>query len=85
MSTKKFHVAYITDENYAMPTAVSIVSLIINKSADVLIMDEPDNNLDATAIAELIKKINFYKQNHITIIISHDDRILSIADEVVKF
>lgn len=61
------------------------ISTAFNKSADVLIMDEPDNNLDATAIAELIKKINFYKQNHITIIISHDDRILSIADEVVKF
>ena len=35
MSVKKFHVAYITDDNYAMPTCVSIVSLLENKSPDV--------------------------------------------------
>ena len=35
MSVKKFHVAYITDDNYAMPTCVSIISLFENKRPDV--------------------------------------------------
>ena len=44
MSVKQFHVAYITDDNYAMPTCVSIISLLENKMPDVsyvihLIMD----------------------------------------------
>ncbi len=35
MTVKKFHIAYITDDNYAMPTCISIVSLIKNKLPDV--------------------------------------------------
>ena len=35
MNLKEYHVAYITDENYAMPTCVSIVSLFKNKPDDV--------------------------------------------------
>ena len=56
-----------------------------NKSADVLILDEPDNNLDVVAIAELTEKIISDKQKKITLIISHDERILKIADEIVYF
>lgn len=55
------------------------------KSADVLIMDEPDNNLDSTAISELTKKINTARKNKIVLIISHDERILKVADEIVTF
>ena len=55
-----------------------------NKSADVLIMDEPDNNLDVAAVAELTAKIKSECKNKIVLIISHDDRILKVADEVVK-
>lgn len=54
------------------------------KKADVLIMDEPDNNLDSNSVIELIDKINFNKQNRITIIISHDNRLLNIADEIIN-
>ena len=53
------------------------------KNSDVLIMDEPDNNLDATAVSDLIKKIIRNKENRITIVISHDDRIVAIADKVI--
>ena len=35
MKTENFHVAYITDNNYAMPTAVSIISLLENKADNV--------------------------------------------------
>ena len=53
------------------------------KSADVLIMDEPDNNLDAAAIDTLTKKIIADKANRITLIISHDERLIDVADEVL--
>ena len=56
-----------------------------NKSADVLIMDEPDNNLDVAAVAELTEKIKSARKNKIVLIISHDERILNIADEIVSF
>lgn len=56
-----------------------------NKNADILTLDEPDNNLDVAAVAELTKKIISGKKNKITLIISHDERILKIADEVVNF
>ena len=50
--SEKFHIAYITDDNYAMPTAVSIVSLLENKAANIsyvvhLILDNvSDQNKD---------------------------------------
>ena len=48
-------------------------------------MDEPDNNLDTKSINELLNQITYNKENRITIIISHDERIISISDEVIYF
>ena len=62
-----------------------LIDSALKKSADVLIMDEPDNNLDVRAIDDLIAAIVHKKENRITIIISHDDRILKIADETIFF
>ena len=59
------------------------ISNALSKTSDVLIMDEPDNNLDAGNISELINNIIAGKENRITIIISHDKRIISIADEII--
>ena len=56
----------------------------LEKSAEILIMDEPDNNLDANAITALTKKIINNKADRITLIISHDDRIVNIADEIIR-
>ena len=56
----------------------------LSKTPDVLIMDEPDNNLDAIGIEELIKKILDGKNARITIVISHDERLISIADEIIN-
>ncbi|MBR1646516.1 MAG: ABC transporter ATP-binding protein [Selenomonadaceae bacterium] len=61
---------------------ISIVTAFA-KSADVLIMDEPDNNLDAAAVDALTKKILADKANRITLIISHDERLIDVADEVL--
>ena len=60
------------------------ISSAFSKSSDVLIMDEPDNNLDAENIARLIDGISSGKENRITIIISHDRRIIDISDEVIE-
>ena len=47
-------------------------------------MDEPDNNLDTIAVAALTKKISVGKHNRITLIISHDERLIEIADEIIS-
>ena len=60
------------------------IATAFSKSADILIMDEPDNNLDAAAIAELVEKIRIGKEHRITLIISHDERLTNIADEIVE-
>ncbi|MBQ4403878.1 MAG: ABC transporter ATP-binding protein [Selenomonadaceae bacterium] len=61
------------------------INVAFKKFSDVLIMDEPDNNLDAKAISELTEKIRRSKLNRITLIISHDERLIKIADEVINF
>ena len=53
------------------------------KSADVLILDEPDNNLDAQAVDALTKKFLGGRRQRITIIISHDERLICLADEIL--
>lgn len=54
-----------------------------SKSADLLIFDEPDNNLDNGGISELLQNILSDKNNKITVLISHDERIFNIADEII--
>ena len=61
------------------------ISNALSKASDVLIMDEPDNNLDAESITVLTDKILAEKKNRIIIIISHDKRLINIADEVINF
>jgi len=61
------------------------IDTALKKSADVLIMDEPDNNLDAGAVDALTEKIRAEKQRRITLIISHDERLIDIADEIIFF
>ena len=61
------------------------IDAALKKFADVLIMDEPDNNLDARALDALIKKILDGKANRITLIISHDERLIKISDAVIDF
>lgn len=59
------------------------IATALSKPADVLILDEPDNNLDASAVDELIKNIRRGAAYRITIIISHDARLIELADALV--
>ena len=61
------------------------IDTAFKKSADTLIMDEPDNNLDAKALDALTKKILDGKATRITLIISHDERLIKISDEIIDF
>lgn len=54
-----------------------------SKNADLIILDEPDNNLDGISFKKLVEKIAVDKKNRITILISHDEKIISVADEVI--
>ena len=83
MSTKKFHVAYITDENYAMPTCVSIVSLIANKADDVsyTVHIITDNVSDQTK--ENFKKLNT-SSCKIDIIDADSSSYQDIKDDISK-
>ena len=60
------------------------VATAFEKSADVLIMDEPDNNMDSIGLTKLIQQLQADKKNRITIIISHDNRIIDAADEIIN-
>ncbi|MBQ7629712.1 MAG: ABC transporter ATP-binding protein [Selenomonadaceae bacterium] len=53
-----------------------------SKNADLIILDEPDNNLDDVALKNLLEKILADKHSRITILISHDERIIAVADEI---
>lgn len=61
------------------------IDTAFKKSADILIMDEPDNNLDTKALDALTKKILDGKEKRITLIISHDERLIKISDEIIDF
>ncbi len=55
-----------------------------NKNVGVVIMDEPDNNLDDSGIKNLREKIISGKMERLTIIITHDARLVEIADSVIE-
>ncbi len=58
----------------------------MSKDADIYIFDEPTNELDKSNVEKVINEIkNLKEKNKIAIIISHDKRISSIADEIIEF
>ncbi len=61
---------------------ISIIRALL-KEPEVLILDEPTSALDIYSVDELIKEINRQKINRITIVISHDERFINIADAKV--
>lgn len=61
------------------------ISRALLKSADVYIFDEPTNDLDSKNAKHIIEEINKLKANAIVIVVSHDDRVLRVADRIIKF
>lgn len=62
---------------------ISFIRSII-KNPYVLVMDEPTSALDHTTTMHIIDKIKDFKHNKIILIISHDERLDCLADEIIK-
>lgn len=57
----------------------------ISKDRDIYLFDEPTNELDPVNVDKVLEEIQkLAKENKIVIIISHDTRCISIADEIVS-
>lgn len=56
----------------------------ISRPAEIYIFDEPTNDLDADNVQRVLEAILRLKKNNIVIVISHDDRLISLADEVYR-
>lgn len=77
---------YITSKNTSLSGGekqkISICRALL-KNSDVLIFDEPTNALDSDSIDKFLLYLNEIKSKHIIIIISHNDKVISIADEII--
>ena len=56
----------------------------ILKPADIYIFDEPTNDLDSKNAKNVIKLIRKLKKQAIVIVVSHDERIINKADQLIK-
>lgn len=56
----------------------------MSKEAEIYIFDEPTNDLDNENVKVIIQEIIKLKENAMVIVVSHDNRLVSIADKVVN-
>lgn len=54
------------------------------KNPSLLILDEPTSMLDLLTIEKLVTLLNKLKHDRIIIIVTHDDKLISISDEIVR-
>ena len=57
----------------------------IFKKTPVLILDEPTSSLDDKSTKQVIQLIKFLKQTRTVLIISHDDKLMQLADRLIIF
>ena len=56
----------------------------LSKKAEVYILDEPTNDLDAKNVSRLLKLLNQLKDKAIVLVISHDERIMDISTNKIE-
>lgn len=61
------------------------ISRALIKKADIYIFDEPTNDLDNNNAEKVIKEIKKLKEETIVIVVTHDDRVKEIADQMLVF
>ncbi len=61
---------------------VEIASLIA-RNAELMIFDEPEAGIDLWSFADLVAVFQKIRKNHTIIIISHQERIIKLADRVM--
>ena len=91
---KRFNLSKIYNREYKNENVIKTLSggeqkriaLIrgMSKKADVYIFDEPTNDLDSENVNTVIQEIIKLKDNAMVVIISHDKRVMDIADKVIK-
>lgn len=54
------------------------------KDGDVFIFDEPDSFLDKNYIEKLIEIIYSYREEKIILIVTHNRRLMEIADKIIR-
>lgn len=56
----------------------------LSSDAEIILLDEPTNDLDFRKVNILVEIIKEFTEHKTVIIISHDDRLVPIADEIFK-
>lgn len=59
------------------------ILIALQKEPDVLILDEPTSAMDQKSISVFIQFLNSYKEKHMVLCISHEERVLKNADMVI--
>ncbi len=54
------------------------------KNSDVVILDEPTANIDNNTVDIIINELKYVKKDKIIIVISHDKRVIEIADNILE-
>lgn len=57
----------------------------LKEDKQIYILDEPTNDLDKAIVENLLSYLQTLKKGHIIVIVSHDKRIIDIADKIYKF
>ncbi|CRH94837.1 ABC transporter family protein [Chlamydia trachomatis] len=57
----------------------------IYKDCEIMILDEPTNELDRKGVEYFKDILQHMKKNRIIILITHDKNILNIADKIIDF
>lgn len=80
-----------TRENITIKTSISggerkRINFIrcVSREAEVYILDEPTNELDEKNVERVINILQELKQNAVVIVVSHDPRVIAIADKHLK-
>ena len=53
------------------------------KDADVIILDEPNSAIDSISLEQLVSILKEQAKNRITILITHDPRLIAICEDII--
>lgn len=74
---------YSTNLSGGEKQKISILRTLLKNDSSVLIFDEPTSALDYKSKINLLNYLKEIKEDKIIILISHDDEIKEIVDEVI--
>ena len=64
---------------------IGIARALYRKSADIIILDEPTNELDKDTELKILHSLRSLKDQKTIIVISHNIEILSLCDQTIDF